>query len=345
MSDRPDLPQISPGDHDLVGDLLRIADSGPEIPADGADRIKTIIKPEWRRQIRASRRRRWSLAAGAVAAAAVAAIALTTLDRSAPTVTQSSEPVAVVDLLAGSVEIVSGDGDSMVVTELDGQTAIEAGSVIRTNGLSRASLRLDGGQSLRLDHDSSLRLASATLAELERGAVYLDSQAAEPSSVGIATPSGIARDIGTQFEVRVDDGSLAVAVREGMVSLERADMDLEIGSGVVVTVTADGRVDRKPLSPTDPYWAWVQEIAPPFEIEGRNVAEFLGWVSRETGARIRYASSEIDAFAHETVLHGIAAGLSPTEAPEVILATCGLAADRDGDSMVVRRISSPAPKG
>ena len=43
---------------------------------------------------------------------------------------------------------------------------------------------------------------------LERGAVYVDSGVGpgrHPGSVGIHTPLGVVRDIGTQYEVRVDD--------------------------------------------------------------------------------------------------------------------------------------------
>ncbi len=342
MSDRNDRPRIRRDERDLVGDLLSIADSGPEIPADGADRIKAAIKTQWRRDLRARARRRWTIAAAGVAAAAILAVAVTTLDRSDRVVTRPTGPVAYFDVVDGRVEVVSADGRSIVSSELDLPRAIAAGSWIRTAGESRAGLRLGEGQSLRLDVDTSIRLASTTRVDLERGAAYLDSRDANGSPVDIATPFGIASDVGTQFEVRLTEGLLSVAVREGVVAINRDDLDLEVGSGVAVTVSADGRIDRRRIDPSSGYWTWVQEIAPPFDIEGRSVADFLGWVSRETGSLIRYSEPGLERFARDTVLHGTAAGLSPIQAPDVVLASCGLIAEKNGEFLVVRRDRVPS---
>jgi ferric-dicitrate binding protein FerR (iron transport regulator) len=340
MNDQNTLPRIFGEERDLVEDLLRLADSGPEIPVDGADLIKAAIKPLWRRELRARAMRRWMAAAAGVAAAGLLAIAVANLYQSSPAVDLPIGPVAFFEVVNGRVEIDAAGGGTTVLSELDPSVSVLAGSRIRTGGNSRASLRLGENQSLRLDVDTTIRVSSATRIELEQGTAYLDSRGAAGPPVDVATPFGVVRDIGTQFEVKLTQGPLSVAVREGVVAVIRDDVDLEIGSGALVTVDAAGRIDRRALAPDAPHWAWVQEVAPPFDIEGRSVADFLGWVSRETGSPIRYSEPELEDFASETVLYGSMAGLSPTEAPEVVLASCGLVVRRDAESLVVRRPQS-----
>ena len=47
-----------------------------------------------------------------------------------------------------------------------------------------------------------------------------------------------------------------------------------------------------------PLWGqaeyWVVGIAPAFDIEGRPLADFLGWVSRETGWSLDFPSRELE---------------------------------------------------
>lgn len=268
------------------------------------------------------------------------AATLILMDRGTETPATPPTRVAVFEILRGTLEIISPDGISKTLSEEDLPITVNAGSRLRTDGSSRAGVRLEGGQSLRLDVDTSIQLASTELARLEDGRIYIDSEVHGDASIEIATPFGTAREIGTQFEVRLTDSSLSVAVREGAVSVSNEDLDLEIQHGVAATITSAGLVDRSRIDATASHWDWVQEIAPPFDIEGRSVASFLAWVSRETGVQIQYSSSELEAFAHETLLHGTAQGLTPTQAPEVILASCGLTAVEDAGSLIVQRNDS-----
>ena len=66
---------------------------------------------------------------------------------------------------------------------------------------------------------------------------------------------------------------------------------------------------------------------------------FLDWVSGETGLWIRFADPELERFAGETLLHGAVQELTPSDAADVVLVSCGLAAERDGAALVVKRIS------
>ena len=58
---------------------------------------------------------------------------------------------------------------------------------------------------MRLDADTRLGLVSGSVLELHRGAVYVDSGALA-QRLEIRTPFGIARNVGTRFDVRLGSG-------------------------------------------------------------------------------------------------------------------------------------------
>jgi ferric-dicitrate binding protein FerR (iron transport regulator) len=317
---------------DLVERLLRMADNGPEIPAGGADRVKEAIRPHWQRQVRAGRRRRTAWAAAGLVAAASLMVALLW----APSARRGPVgPVAIIASMQGAVDLVSSTGGSDAAVPARIGTEVLPGTWIRTGDDGRASLRLNRGQSLRIDRATRVRVGSPVLLELARGGVYVDSGAAAAGGIEVHTALGVARDIGTQFEVRQDSRALAVRVREGVVVLTRAGEDLNIAHGTAVRVFADGTVETTRIPVHGEEWDWVQRVAPPLEIEGLSVVAFLDWVSRETGLRIRYSSPQVERFAADTVLHGSIEGVAPAEAPDVVLPSCGLAARRLGGSLTV----------
>ena len=81
---------------------------------------------------------------------------------------------------------------------------------------------------------------------------------------------------------------------------------------------------------------WTQATAPGFAAEGRSVAEFLDWVSRESGRPVAYASAEVRALAWQTRLRG-RIDLEPMKALSVILQASDLDHDvRDG-ALYIRR--------
>lgn len=297
---------------DVVERLVRLADSGPPIPADGAARIKSAVAPLWRREVATRARRRqlvWST--GALAAAAAIAFTIRFIPSTEPTTPPVPRTVA---------RFETGGG-------------IVAGSPVRTDSVNRAAIRLSGGQSLRLDLNTDVRFLSSRIVELERGAVYVDSES--PNAIEIRTRFGVVREIGTQFEVRSGD-SLTVRVREGTVSLSHRGETIEIRRGTSIAIAGDGTRVTSAISPDAREWEWVQIAAPAFAIEGRSVSTFLEWVARETGLRVRYENAEAEKLARTAVLHGTLGQLRPAQAPDVILPTAGLRVTREGS---VLRIS------
>jgi hypothetical protein len=327
------------GPEDLVERLIRLADSGPELPADGADMVRAAIRPAWRAAVRArTLRRRLLWAGGGLAAAAAVMVAVSLGSLGERRHREMALTVATLAAVAGELEVSPASGPTLRLGAADLGRELVAGTSLATPPGARAAVTLDGGQSLRLDSGTSVRLVSAGVLVLDRGGAYVDSGARGAASLEVRTSIGVARDLGTQFEVRRSGQTLTVRVREGTVSLTRDHEQLEIRSGRQVTVTADGAPSANGVARFGPEWGWVQEVAPPFAIDGRSVVAFLAWVSRETGREVRFAAPEVESFAARTMLHGTLAGLGPGQAPEVILPGCGLEAEAVDGLLVVRQL-------
>lgn len=322
------------GDEGLVGRLLQLADSGPEIPVDGADRVREAIRPAWRREVRARSRRRFLWGGGALAAA-VAVFALVmvfVLDRSGPV---GANHAAEMVIAQGTIEVFPPSGAAESFGEGDAGVRILSGSTLRTGESSRASFTLTGGGSLRMDVRTEFTLDSAVAVALAVGSVYLDSEGSDGEGVAVRTTFGTAREIGTQFEVRRDDAGLVVRVREGRVALSRDTEDIVIDQGTALAIAPDGSKSAAVISSYDPAWDWTQSVAPVFDMEGRTAADLLDWVSRETGLWVSFDSPEVESAARDAVLHGSLAGISPAEAPALVLPGCGLEAIRGTGTLTI----------
>lgn len=290
-------------------------------------------------------RRRLSLGWVAMAlVAAVGAFALIqvlsiTTDRPLP---ESLQSVAILEIVQGSVGILTGDGTSEPVAAapvafapLGAGAPIQVGAVIassyRPEMPGRAALRLASGPSVRLDHGTRMQMASANTLVLERGAVYVDSAAG--SAVEVRTVFGVVRDIGTQFEVRLLDGdedgagdpALRVRVREGEVELEPEVGRKQGGTvGEEVILYGDGKVERREVAIQGEEWDWVVDLAPSIDLEGWSLHRFVTWLGREGGWEIRYTTPEIETQAREIILHGSSEGLGPLQAAAMVFEGTGL---------------------
>jgi len=324
----------------MVERLLHAAGPGPEIPEDGAGRIKALIRPAWRDGVSARSRQRHRLLMGGLAAAAALIIAVFYLPSLRPDTPVAVSQAMVVALIDGTLEITPPGSNVAFLTNENIGAEIPRGSLIRTGTRDRAALQLTDHRSLRLDVETALRLDSEASISLDAGAIYVDAQNGSDTGVEVRTALGTATDIGTQFEVRLGDGTLDVTVRAGLVSLSRDGEEIRITHGVALSIDADGTVGTDAVTPDDPMWAWAQEIAPTFEIEGRSVLAFLDWVSSETGLSIGFASNDVEQLAATTILHGSIEGLSPIEAPAVVLPSCRLIATETQGSLQIHLMES-----
>ena len=211
-----------------------------------------------------------------------------------------------------------------------------SGSTVTTS-VGTLAMTLTSGVQLRLDASSAARVDSATDVALERGAVYVDSAGAHPtqpgaSPISIHTPAGLVRDIGTQFEVvELAGAGIRIRVRDGQVRVTDANgVDARAGAGEELFSRpdgSDGSINRRPIAATGSEWAWAERAAPPFSVEGKTLGAFLDWVSREGAWTVTFADRRFSEAARATVLHGrpdLLKGLTPAEALDVVLPTCGL---------------------
>ncbi len=327
-------------DSGLVERLLTAAGPGPEIPEGGADRIKAAIRTPWHNEVAVAARQRRRLWAGGLAAAAaviIAVVGLSGLRRASLPVGSDVITLVVAD---GGLEVTPPGSSVSFLGPDDRGAIIPDGSLVRTRAGHRAALLLTGGQSLRLDDDTVVRLDSELSISLDSGAVYISSTDGSGPGVEVRTALGTATEIGTQFEVRLEHGTLDVRVREGLVSLTRGAEDYQINHGISFSVDAEGTVTTASITAWDPAWAWTQGIAPAFAIEGRSALAYLDWVSAETGLSVRFADAEVERIAATTLLHGTIEGLAPAETPAAVLPTCGLTAVEDTGALVVRPLDT-----
>jgi FecR protein len=292
--------------------LLRLAGPRPRLPEREVAPLREEARVVFRRQARKAvvkRRLQWTAALGSGLAAAVLLLVLGPLlwrDPAPPL------PIAQIERRTGEVTV-SGSG------------VLVPGTVVTTADGGRIAVRLPAGASVRIDGNSSVRFDSGSTLTLERGALYADVGGPEGphephESLEIATPFGSVHDIGTQFEVRLLPEGLRVRVREGKVRID-AERIREAEAGSELLIHADGSSESADVPAYGPGWDWVQRAAPPFTIENANLAQFLGWVSRETGLRWRLAEPGDDP--EKVILHGSIEGLTAEEALSVVLPGSG----------------------
>ena len=195
--------------------------------------------------------------------------------------------------------------------------------------------RFPGATSVRLDVGSRLRVLSENAVELLAGAVYIDT-GGETTRFEVRTAFATARDVGTQFEVRLLDGAVRLRVRAGAVVLSGGGRSVTAQEDTEVVMSGDG-TESRPIAPDDDVWSWVTGVAPPVDFEGLTLADFLDRLASEQGWAIQYAEEPLAKDAAGFVLHGSARGLTPREAVEVAISTTGLRHRFEGRTLHVLR--------
>jgi len=315
----------------IVEQLIRAAGPRPAPGADRAARVRAAVEREWRAETRARRTRRWM---GGLAILAAVAIVFLILRQRSPVGPPAPTPIARVAAAHGAVTMeIAGSHTAAAAV---GQT-IAAGSNIRTTATSRATVTLIDVGELRIDANTVATLVDARTIHLTRGAIYLDSGASTPGSVTVRTASGTIRDIGTRFEVRAGERDLRVRVRDGAVQLERAGRIDRAPKGTELLARADGTVSTRSVDAHAADWAWTTAAAPPFILENATLEAFLQWAAREGGWTIEW-SDALRQRARTTILHGPIDAVTPAEALDIVLPTCGLSAAFVGGRLRLRPI-------
>jgi ferric-dicitrate binding protein FerR (iron transport regulator) len=202
-------------------------------------------QPEPRATAAPRSRARWVASGGiAFAVAAAAAVGLVALrDPKAP---KEVAPVAAIPPWSARVDRVlrasadrAGGLDVMLpganaYSSASESAALPAGSRLRTDGKTRARLRLDDGSVLVLDRATELVLDSAAprSASLIAGNVVADvAHVASDAAAHIATPSGPVEVLGTRFSLTATADRTSVRVTRGVVKLGATAQAVEVKTG------------------------------------------------------------------------------------------------------------------
>lgn len=313
---------------DIVASLIQAAGRRTDPPADAYQQVLAAATEAFRGKVAERRGRNWMLLA---AAAGVAALAVAFLLQWNLNTAQT--PVARVARVIGTAERATRGGWKPM-TESGG--ALVEGTKLRTLAGGAVALVLDGGASLRLAAATEVQMDGPRRLQLRSGTLYLDNAGNVGTGYQIETPAGTARDIGTQFELRVGDGVLRLRVREGRVEINRAGSLVNGSAGEQLDIDVLGGVSRSSIAAAGTAWQWAEAIAPAPEIDGQPATILLNWVARETGRNLHYESAVVETRAASVILHGNIQHLAPMDALDVMLATTDLEYTLVGDTMEVR---------
>ncbi len=312
---------------DDIARLIRLTDRRSAVPDNVAARVRAAAHEHWQGELRRRARTHslWPTAALAMAASVVLVIgwSIFRIQTAGPSV-----PPA-----AGRVESLVGSGSVRVGAE------VSVGAEVETGEEGRLAVRLASGHSVRLDASSRIRILERDTLALDRGAVYVDSGGHAPKAgpLNIRTPLGDVREVGTQFEVRLGMDSVRIRVREGAVVVRAADGLHVVRVATELEVDGRGTPRTREISRSDPEWAWIADVAPMPDLEGLSARAFLDWAAREGGWTLRFADEETARFAAETTLRGSLAGLTPEQALDAVLPTCGLNHRIENGRLIVER--------
>jgi ferric-dicitrate binding protein FerR (iron transport regulator) len=321
---------------DPLASLLRMAGRRHTASPEAEARARASARSEWIALLGARRRSRRAAVLAAAAVATVAAVGFLARRRTAP------PSLGSVALCEGTVFQIRGSDRVAVFPG----ALLRPGDVLQTGPGGLAAIAFGDGASLRLAPAATVTLESPTRVGLAAGTVYFDSGTARTrrARFELRTPVGDVRDIGTQFEARLDSGRLRVRVREGRVRVDRAGRMSTAPGGTELVLGPGDLVSRRSIPIRGAEWNWVLRAAPPFPIEGRSLEEFLRWASRETARPVRFAPPELEQRAPSIVLHGSIRNLTPDSAVDAVLPTCGLSAQRRGEEIVVRADAAAGPE-
>jgi len=314
----------------MVASLIRAAGRRSAPPEDAYRQVLDAATAAFREKTARRRERAWMLWA---AAAGMAAFAIALLLQWTPPSAQH-EPLARVERAIGTVEWATGDIWGPLT---EASAGLSSGSRVRTLAGGGAGLLLGDHLSLRLAAETEILLDGPARLHVQQGTIYVDTgPGPSAQALEVVTPAGTARDLGTQFELRVGDNALRLRVREGAVEIDRAGRRLTGSAGEQVSIDAFGGIRRTFIAANDMVWQWTESVAPAPDVEGRPATELLAWVARETGRRLRYESAAVEARAATVILHGNIRHLAPLAALEVMLATTDLEYALADDTMEIR---------
>lgn len=312
-----------------------IAKAGPrrQPPAVLEEEVRTAAHAAWQDSLHRERRqRRQRLTAGWLAAAVVIIGAGIGWRFGVP----SAAPVAIV---LGELEFSQGDVrlQSAHVANSGAQTHFYVGDEISTGSTGGARLTLPNDLQVRLASNTRVRGSAIDQLVLVAGGLYVDS-GARHAALSISTPYGAVSHVGTRYQLQATRDQLTIRVRDGAVRLTTVQGNTQqLSAQGQLQVSASGQIQRSTVTPYGDEWAWVDALAPHFNIENRSLDELLNWAATETGRIVSYADEATQALAKHTVLHGASDTFTPAQAIEVIPPTADFTARWTAERLLVSK--------
>ncbi len=296
------------GDMDDIGRLIHYAGARDTISSERLELARERVATHWEQVVAEQQRDRARIPIRhlAVAASIVVAVGASFLFWRLGDV----PPV----IVSASVDRVLGE--VMVADEAVGKgDVIGVDALVTTGPDSRIALRMAGGQSLRIDTSSQLLVHSSNHVSLQSGGIYIDTNAASnPLPVMVSTPFGVARDVGTQFQVRLAASVLMVGVRDGAVEIAQAgQQSFSVNKDRLVELDVNGKKSERFVATDDPIWDWAETVAPEFDIEGISLQRYLAWYATKSGLRLAWADDASEAEAEKVKLSGSIIGATLQE--------------------------------
>lgn len=321
-------PKRPPDNGEDVATLVRIAGPRPAVPPERSERVRQAARASWQHVVEQRSRGRRARVVFALATAASVALLITAgilrFRGGAP----ATDPLIRVESLHGTVWV---NARSLAAGE-----GVVSGSELTTGEAGLVAVRLASGHSVRLAGATVVRLVGPAALALDRGTVYVDSGEREgQETLTLHTPVGDVEEIGTQFELQLDEESLRIRVREGSVLLHQEEQVHEVKLGTELVVDGQGKTTAREIPAHGPEWEWISGVTPMLDLEGRTARAFLDWVARERGLGLRFADDAVARAAAETVLGGTIEGLTLDEALAAVLPTCRMVHRiEDGDLVI-----------
>ena len=304
------------GATDEVARLVGIAGarSAPSVALQ--DSVRIALEHEWRAvsgRRKMLRRRHWLVAS--LTLLAIIGLGWVTLRQAS-----ESPPLTVAMIVGtrGPVQVTAAAGGALIVAG----DALAAGARIET-GPGGAALLSAGPVGVRVGPNTVLEFQRPGHIRMLRGLLYVDSgETPRLDTLLVATPFGNLTHAGTQYQVEVEPGRfLFMSVREGRVLLQDYGRTLAIARGEGLRVAGINHITRVAVASYDARWQWVSDFVPAFSIEGQSLSVFLAWFARETGRTLVYVAPTTHSDTDRTTMNGSAAGLTPAQALDAVLAT------------------------
>lgn len=291
---------------DALERILRHAPPRRMPPPQETEQVRRALHAEWLAVTRRRRARRFLWLASA-ASLALALGVLTWLSRVPGT---PSVAVATIEKSIGAIYLL---GERSELTKTGELSILAVGQAVVTGPASGAALSLTEGGQLRLAENTRIELVAGDTVFLESGRVYFDSKAPilsgqdsidEAGSFVIRTDRGAVAHAGTQFVVERSGQTLIVRVREGEVEIDGDYHDLRGSAGQEIILEGRSQPVVVTIASHGDAWSWVEAATPPTRVDDPSIHQFLTWVARETGLRLRFATPDAERTAREGHLIG-----------------------------------------